>query len=250
MRQIVLDTETTGLDPQQGHRVIEIGCVEIENRKLTGNHYHCYLNPDRDIDEAAVEVHGITSQFLADKPRFKKVEQEFLEFVRGAELVIHNAPFDIGFLNAELQRVKSNVESMSEICSVLDTLQLAREKHPGQRNNLDALCKRYGVDNTQRDLHGALLDAEILADVYLVMTSGQSSLSLREEPSHDAGASQQIREIDPNRPPLAIRTATAEELALHEQRLAAIDSSSEDGCLWLQLDNDPDKSDTTATASD
>ncbi|MEQ8408051.1 MAG: DNA polymerase III subunit epsilon [Gammaproteobacteria bacterium] len=250
MRQIVLDTETTGLDPQQGHRVIEIGCVEIENRKLTGNHYHCYLNPDRDIDEAAVEVHGITSQFLADKPRFKKVEQEFLDFVKGAELVIHNAPFDIGFLNAELKRVNSKVESMGAICSVLDTLQLAREKHPGQRNNLDALCKRYGIDNTQRDLHGALLDAEILADVYLTMTSGQSSLSLREEPSHDSGANQQIREIDPNRPPLAIRTATAEELKLHEQRLAAIDSSSENGCLWLQLDNDSDNGDAAATAGD
>ena len=250
MRQVVLDTETTGLDPQQGHRVIEIGCVEIENRKLTGNHYHCYLNPDRDIDEAAVEVHGITSQFLADKPRFKKVEQEFLDFVRGAELVIHNAPFDIGFLNAELKRVKSGVDSMGAICSVLDTLQLAREKHPGQRNNLDALCKRYGVDNTQRDLHGALLDAEILADVYLVMTSGQSSLSLREEPNHDSGANQQIREIDPNRPALAIRAATADELALHEQRLAAIDASSEDGCLWLQLENESENSETAATASD
>ncbi len=237
MRQIVLDTETTGLDPQQGHRVIEIGCVEIENRRLTGKHFHCYLNPDRDIDEAAVEVHGITREFLADKPRFAKIEAEFMEFVSGAELVIHNAPFDIGFLNAELKRNKSSIKSMDVVCSVLDTLQLAREKHPGQRNNLDALCKRYGVDNTQRDLHGALLDAEILADVYLVMTSGQSSLSLREESSGDKNANRQVRHLDPNRPTLPVRVATAEELQLHAERLAAIDKSSEQGCLWLQLDS-------------
>ncbi|HBJ88683.1 MAG TPA: DNA polymerase III subunit epsilon, partial [Gammaproteobacteria bacterium] len=175
MRQVVLDTETTGLDPQQGHRVIEIGCVEIQNRRLTGRHFHQYLNPDREIDEAAIEVHGITTHFLADKPRFEQVEADFLEFVSGAELVIHNAPFDIGFLDYELKLSGSGQGKMANICAILDSLVLAREKHPGQRNNLDALCKRYGVDNTQRDLHGALLDAEILADVYLLMTSGQSS---------------------------------------------------------------------------
>lgn len=236
MRQIVLDTETTGLDPQQGHRVIEIGCVEIENRRLTGQHFHYYLNPDREIDEAAIEVHGLTRSFLADKPRFQQIENEFLQFVRGAELVIHNAPFDLGFLNAELGRTDSEIDTMESICSVLDTLQLAREKHPGQRNNLDALCKRYEVDNTQRDLHGALLDAEILADVYLVMTSGQSSLSLREDSDQQRKRQQGARLLDPNRPPLPVIAATEAELAAHRARLEAIDKESQEGCLWLELE--------------
>ena len=237
MRQIVLDTETTGLDPDQGHRVIEIGCVEIQNRRLTGNHFHYYLNPDRDIDEAAIEVHGLTREFLSDKPRFKQIEKEFLEFVRGAELVIHNAPFDIGFLDAELKRSKSEVTNMASVCGVLDSLVLAREKHPGQRNNLDALCKRYGVDNTQRDLHGALLDAEILADVYLVMTSGQSSLSLRADDDEDPAAQHAVRELDPNRPALPVIAATEEELAEHQARLEALAKSSARGCLWLELEH-------------
>lgn len=237
MRQVVLDTETTGLDPQQGHRVIEIGCVELQNRRLTGRHFHHYLNPDRDIDEAAIEVHGLTREFLADKPRFAQIEAEFIDFVRDAELVIHNAPFDIGFLNAELKRNKSSIENMESICAILDSLLLAREKHPGQRNNLDALCKRYGVDNTQRDLHGALLDAEILADVYLVMTSGQSSLSLREENDEQNGAVL-VRELDPNRPSLRIIRANDEELQAHQQRLQAIADSSEKGCLWLELEKE------------
>ena len=236
MRQIVLDTETTGLDPDQGHRVIEIGCVEIQNRRLTGNHFHYYLNPDRDIDEAAIEVHGLTREFLKDKPRFQQIEREFIEFVSGAELIIHNAPFDIGFLNAELKRCKSGVANMEAVCSVLDSLVLAREKHPGQRNNLDALCKRYGVDNTQRDLHGALLDAEILADVYLVMTSGQSSLSLRADDDDDMLAQHAVRELDPDRPQLEIIAASAEELAEHAIRLEALAKSSSQGCLWLTLE--------------
>lgn len=236
MRQIVLDTETTGLDPLQGHRVIEIGCVEINNRRLTGKHFHYYLNPDREVDEAAIEVHGLTSQFLADKPRFRQIETEFLEFVRDAELVIHNAPFDIGFLNAELKLTSSSVNDMDAVCTVLDTLQLAREKHPGQRNNLDALCKRYSVDNTQRELHGALLDAEILADVYLTMTSGQSSLSLRQDNTQENNRRKEARRLDPDRPPLTVLRATAEELAEHGKRLAEIDESSGDGCLWLQLE--------------
>jgi DNA polymerase-3 subunit epsilon len=235
MRQVVLDTETTGLDPQQGHRVIEIGCVEIQNRRLTGRHFHYYLNPDRDIDEAAIEVHGLTREFLADKPRFAQIEAEFIDFVRDAELVIHNAPFDVGFLDAELKRNNSSVQELASICSVLDSLLLAREKHPGQRNNLDALCKRYGVDNTQRELHGALLDAEILADVYLIMTSGQSSLSLKEE-SDEQGQGIQLRELDPNRPPLRIIKANDSELAAHQERLEEIARASGDSCLWLELE--------------
>lgn len=235
MRQIVLDTETTGLDPQQGHRVIEIGCVEIRNRRLTGNHYHCYLNPEREVDEAAIEVHGLTTDFLSDKPRFSQIEKEFLEFVAGAELVIHNAPFDIGFLDHELRLTQPKHAGMGSLCSVLDTLVLAREKHPGQRNNLDALCKRYGVDNTQRDLHGALLDAEILADVYLVMTSGQSSLSLREEPKAKSSGGRQRRQLDANRAPLRVIKACTEELASHELRLDELDKESEQGSLWRRL---------------
>ncbi|MFN3162597.1 MAG: DNA polymerase III subunit epsilon [Pseudohongiellaceae bacterium] len=236
MRQIVLDTETTGLDPKQGHRVIEIGCVEIQNRRLTGRHFHYYLNPDRDIDEAAIEVHGLTREFLADKPRFKQIAGEFLEFVSDAELVIHNAPFDIGFLDAELIHMHSSVERMADVCSVLDSLLLAREKHPGQRNSLDALCKRYGVDNTQRELHGALLDAEILADVYLIMTSGQSSLSLRDDDEDENAGRAVIRELDPDRAPLPIISASSDELAAHQARLQDIAQSSGDKCLWLELE--------------
>ena len=235
MRQVVLDTETTGLDPQQGHRVIEIGCVEIQNRRLTGRHFHQYLNPDREIDEAAIEVHGITSQFLADKPRFGQVEANFLEFVSGAELVIHNAPFDIGFLDHELKLSNSGQGKMANFCAILDSLLLARDKHPGQRNNLDALCKRYGVDNTQRDLHGALLDAEILADVYLLMTSGQSSLSLREEQEEQSVAARRDRKFDPNRPSLRIVAASADELESHEACLNEIDEASDSGSLWRRL---------------
>ena len=236
MRQIVLDTETTGLDPQQGHRIIEIGCVEIENRKLTGNHFQVYLNPDREIDEAAIEIHGLTSEFLADKPRFHQVEQEFIDFVNGAELIIHNAPFDIGFLDYELDQTKSSNQNLAQFCKVLDTLIFAREKHPGQRNSLDALCKRYEVDNTQRTLHGALLDTEILADVYLAMTSGQSSLSLKEEPARANDASRNIRKLDPNRPRIPVPGANAEELKQHQNRLEEIDKQSTDGCLWLKLE--------------
>ncbi len=236
MRQVVLDTETTGLDPQQGHRIIEIGCVEIQNRRLTGRHFHRYLNPDRDIDAGAIEVHGLTSDFLADKPRFAQIEAELLDFITGAELVIHNAPFDMGFLNAEMRQTSSALKSLDSVCTVLDTLLLAREKHPGQRNNLDALCKRYGVDNTQRTLHGALLDAEILADVYLLMTSGQSSLSLKEEVLDVAARNNRKRRFDPNRPPLTVIKATEQELSEHRERLLEIDKKSGEGCLWLNLE--------------
>ena len=175
IRQIILDTETTGIGPEQGHRVIEIGCVELIDRKLTGKHYHVYLNPQRAVDEGAFRVHGISSEFLQDKPLFADIVSDFLQFVGGAELIIHNAPFDVGFLNSELKQVKWK-KKLEEYCDIFDTLVLAREKHPGQRNSLDALCKRYDIDNSNRQLHGALLDAEILAFVYLAMTGGQTSL--------------------------------------------------------------------------
>ncbi len=236
MRQVVLDTETTGLDPSQGHRVIEIGCVEIDNRKLTGRHYHCYLNPGREIDAAAIEVHGLTSQFLRDKPRFHQIEEEFLAFIDGSELVIHNAPFDIGFLDHELRATKTDATAISSFCGVLDSLLLAREKHPGQRNSLDALCKRYGVDNTQRQLHGALLDAEILADVYLVMTSGQSSLLLSEDESEGSNRRRRNKKHNVQREKIAVIKAGDDELAAHEQRLQDLAESSDEGCLWLQLE--------------
>ncbi len=178
MRQIILDTETTGLEVTQGHRIIEVGCVELINRKLTGNHYHQYINPQREIDQGAIEVHGITLQSLHDKPYFSGIASELLDYIDGAELIIHNAPFDLGFLNVEFKLLDQNFTNIESKCQIIDTLQLARHRHPGQRNSLDALCERYDVDNSQRDLHGALLDAEILADVYLIMTGGQTSLRL------------------------------------------------------------------------
>ena len=239
MRQIVLDTETTGLDPRQGHRIIEIGCVEIEHRRPTGNHFQVFLNPDREIDEAAIEVHGLTTDFLSDKPRFEQIEQEFINFINGAELIIHNAPFDVGFLDFELDRTKSGNQNLAQFCDVLDTLVLAREKHPGQRNSLDALCKRYEVNNAHRTLHGALLDAEILADVYLAMTSGQSSLSLKEESTGVANGNFKKRQVDPNRQRIPVLNASSDELRHHQDRLKEIEKQSPDGCLWLQLEAEP-----------
>jgi DNA polymerase-3 subunit epsilon len=181
MRQIVLDTETTGLEVSLGHRVIEIGCIELVDRRVTGNHWHHYFNPEREIDAGAYEVHGISNDFLQDKPRFLELADEFYDYVKGAELVIHNAAFDVGFLNHEMKLLQASYEPLGGVCSILDTLLLARQKHPGQKNNLDALCKRYDIDNSQRSLHGALLDARILADVYLAMTGGQTSLGLDAE---------------------------------------------------------------------
>lgn len=182
MRQIVLDTETTGIGPEFGHRIIEIGCVELVDRKLTGNHFHVYLNPLRDVEEGAFKVHGISTEFLQDKPFFGDVVQELLQFIDGTEVIIHNAPFDVGFLNAELKHAKWP-KPLQGYCNIFDTLVLARKKHPGQRNNLDALCKRYDVNNANRQLHGALLDAEILAFVYLAMTGGQSNLFVDDDVS-------------------------------------------------------------------
>lgn len=193
MRQIVLDTETTGLEVSQGHRIIEIGCIELINRRVTGNHWHYYVNPDREIDSGAFEVHGISSDFLQDKHRFAELAEEFLEYVAGAELVIHNAAFDVGFLDNELTLLETPAAPLRESCTVLDTLQLARQKHPGQKNNLDALCKRYDIDNSNRSLHGALLDARILADVYLAMTGGQTSLGL--DAGQDSGTQHQQVEV-------------------------------------------------------
>ncbi len=234
-RQIVLDTETTGLDPAQGHRIIEIGCVELLNRRLTGQHFHVYLQPDRQIDVAAQGVHGISSEFLADKPRFADVAAEFLEFVKGSELIIHNAPFDIGFLDQELRRWGQVQAGMLDLCGVLDTLQLARQLHPGQRNALDALCKRYNVDNTQRTLHGALLDAEILADVYLAMTGGQVALTLETSFTPNQGIKGGNR-LSAKRPPLAVIRATPDELAAHAQYLEKLDKSSDGNCVWKRLE--------------
>jgi len=237
MRQIVLDTETTGLETSQGHRIIEIGCVELMNRRLTGRHYHQYINPQREVDAGAFAVHGISNAMLADKPVFARIVDEFLQFIGDAELIIHNAAFDIGFINHELNLLRPGFGCISQRCHVIDTLLMARAKHPGQKNNLDALCKRYGVDNSQRELHGALLDAEILADVYLLMTGGQTALLLGGNQSKNEGdgsMADEIRRISPNRRPLPVIMPGAEELVLHEQKLAMIAAASGNNCVWLR----------------
>lgn len=200
-RQVVLDTETTGLEVSQGHRIIEIGCVELIDRRVTGSHWHYYINPDREVESGAFDVHGISSEFLKDKPRFAELAEEFHHYVAGAELVIHNAPFDIGFLNQELSMLEAPMAPLQESCSILDTLVLARQKHPGQKNNLDALCRRYDIDNSNRSLHGALLDARILADVYLLMTGGQTSLGLDAEQDASTNLEQlEAASIEPGLP--------------------------------------------------
>ncbi|WP_296052794.1 DNA polymerase III subunit epsilon [uncultured Alteromonas sp.] len=230
MRQIVLDTETTGINPREGHRIIEIGCVEVINRRLTGNHFHVYINPKREIEQEAIEVHGITNEFLADKPVFADVASEFIEFIRGGQLVIHNAPFDVGFMDHEfaMHGPTASVKT-KEICGVLDTLVLARDMHPGQKNNLDALCKRYGIDNSHRELHGALLDAEILADVYLMMTGGQTDLNLSGNNQANNRGAEVIRRIPRNGNKLKVIQATADELTQHEARLDLVQNP-----IWRQ----------------
>ncbi|MEO5343037.1 MAG: DNA polymerase III subunit epsilon [Gammaproteobacteria bacterium SHHR-1] len=225
-RQIVLDTETTGLEPSEGHRIIEIGCVEMINRRLTGNNFHQYLQPDREIDAGAIEVHGISNEFLADKPRFAEVAASLLDYLRGAELIIHNAAFDVGFLNHELAQLGADQGRVEDHCQVTDSLVLARKKHPGQRNSLDALCKRYEVNNSHRDLHGALLDAEILAQVYLAMTGGQKSLQLQQEDSEGEQQSTRIRRLPSQRPPLPVIPPSAEELQLHQRQVQALAEST------------------------
>ncbi len=234
MRQIVLDTETTGLEPELGHRIIEVGCIEMVNRRRTGRVFHRYLCPDREIDAGALQVHGITAEFLRDQPRFADVAAEWLEFVRGAELVIHNAPFDVAFLDAELARLSEAPGAVGDFCQVLDTLALARRLHPGQRNGLDALCKRYSVDNSQRDLHGALLDADLLLEVYLAMTGGQGALTL--EDAADAAATVESRRAARPRGHLVVLRASDAEVAAHERRLSAIDKASGGRTLWRELD--------------
>ncbi|WP_139555876.1 DNA polymerase III subunit epsilon [Methylotetracoccus oryzae] len=235
MRQIVLDTETTGLFPEEGHRIIEIGCVELIDRMLTGQRFHVYLNPQRQVDSGAAEVHGLTNEFLADKPLFPDIVGDFLAFIAGAELIIHNAPFDVGFIDHELRLANAEAfNPLRDYCAITDTLALAKKKHPGQRNSLDALCKRYQVDNSHRDLHGALLDAEILAQVYLLMTGGQIALGLDEDVAVNADVSAAAGAQRRSGFGRALRVAycnDAEAIA-HEARLDALDKASGGVCLW------------------
>ena len=236
MRQIVLDTETTGLEPAAGHRVIEIGCVELVNRKPTQNRFHRYINPEREVDRGALEVHGIENEFLATQPKFAEIAAELIEFVSGAELVIHNADFDIEFLNHELRRLPGMPREIRSCCGVLDTLALARQMHPGQRNTLDALAKRYSVDNSKRELHGALLDAQILADVYLAMTGGQVSLSLDSEPALTAAEHPVELRLDRRGLVLQVLQATPEEERAHEAMLALMAKKGQP--IWRELEQE------------
>ena len=231
MRQIVLDTETTGLEPELGHRIIELAGVELVNRRLTGNNFHRYFNPERDSEAGALDVHGLTGEFLADKPKFRDTVKEFLDYVGGAELVIHNSAFDVAFLNREL--ALAEMKPITEYCpGVVDTLRMARDLHPGKRNGLDALCERYRVDNSARTLHGALLDAQLLAEVYLAMTRGQESLAMEVEstPAIVAAAEVAAGKLD-----LIVVRATEDELAAHAQQLEAIDKASGGACVWKKL---------------
>lgn len=228
-RQIVLDTETTGLSPNNGDRVIEIGCVELINRKLTGNNFHEYLNPDKEISEGAYRVHGISNKFLEDKPRFAQISDKLISYLEGAELIIHNASFDVGFLNYEFSLIDSPWEDLEQFCQVTDTLMMARKKHPGQKNNLDALCKRYHIDNTHRDLHGALLDSEILAEVYLAMTGGQTAMTFETKKKQSTKSSVKLEKVD-----LPVIKASREELSKHEAYLDSLGES----CLWRSMSAD------------
>lgn len=237
MRQIILDTETTGLEPEQGHRIIEIGCVELVNRRKTGRTFHRYLRPDREVDWGALQVHGITNEFLAQQPRFADIAEELIEFISGGELIIHNAAFDVAFLDAEFKRLPGPLLSVRKLCTVTDTLPLARQMHPGQRNSLDALCKRYGIDNSHRELHGALLDAQILCDVYLAMTGGQTALILGEDSETSLHSTVEpvaaaVRTVGA----LRVVRATEEELNAHERVLTLIDKASGGKTLWRRVE--------------
>ncbi len=238
MRQIILDTETTGLEHKQGHKIIEIGCVEMINRRKTDNNYHQYINPEREIDDGAIEVHGITNEALADKPKFRDIAQEFIDYIRGAELVIHNAPFDVGFINAELSAMGRQWGQVEDYCTVVDTLTKAREMHPGQKNSLDALCKRYEVDNSQRDLHGALLDARILLDVYLAMTGGQAKLMLDAEQEQTKTSDSIVPLFKGERPKLKVIKPNDEEKEAHQKRMELVEKEFGSEPIWYQLELD------------
>ncbi len=237
LRQVVLDTETTGMNFDSGphylnHNIIEIGCVELINRRLTGRHYHVYIKPDRQIDAEAIRVHGITDAFLRDKPSFAQIAPEFIEFIKGAEVIAHNAPFDIGFMDYEFDKLKTGIGKTEGFCQITDTLQMAKELFPGKRNNLDVLCDRYGIDNSHRTLHGALLDAEILADVYLLMTGGQTALNLNQESDNQDSQNQQgIMRLSSQRSALKVVTANQDEQQAHQDRLQLI--AKKGPCLWL-----------------
>lgn len=236
MRQIILDTETTGLEPEAGHRVIEIGCYELEKRRPTGRTFHEYLNPGRAVDPDAMAVHGLSDEFLADKPRFADVAQSFIEFIKDAEIIIHNAPFDVGFLDHELARLGEAWGCLNDHCRVVDSLALARQRHPGQRNSLDALCKRYAIDNSARALHGALLDAEILAEVYLAMTGGQATLHLGVADAAGAMTREEsARPVSSDRAPLPVVEPSAEEMDAHEAWLLRLDEAHGGPCVWRGL---------------
>ncbi|MBP7178391.1 MAG: DNA polymerase III subunit epsilon [Moraxellaceae bacterium] len=238
MRQVILDTETTGIDPSQGHRLIEIGCVELVNRRLTGKTYHCFLNPQREVEEEAMAIHGLSNEFLADKPLFVSVVDEFLAFVRGAELIIHNAPFDVGFINHEFALLNRDLGVITDYCTVLDTLVMAKSRHPGQRNSLDALARRYGADQRDRTYHGALLDSEILADVYLAMTGGQVGLALGGDEFSSSGERLITgpRRLPADRRPLLVIRASEQEMQRHQVKLVTLDKAAGGASLWRRLD--------------
>lgn len=238
MRQIILDTETTGLEPKQGHRIIEIGCIELINRRKTERNFHQYLNPERDIEDGAFNIHGLSNEFLSDKSRFADIAQEFIDFIRDGELIIHNAPFDVGFINAELKLLGKKWGKIEDYCTVFDTLLLAREKHPGQKNNLDALCKRYEVDNSQRDLHGALLDAQILLDVYLKMTGGQTDLTFHSVATSHGVKGKSEQYINNKHKKLVVIEPTENELAEHRMLLESIKDKNKGKCIWIETELD------------
>ena len=233
MRQVVLDTETTGLEPEKGHRVVEVGAVEIVDRQITGARIQFYIDPEREIDDAAYDVHGLDRAVLTGKPKFREIADEFLDFVAKAELIMHNAPFDISFIDYELSLLKGERPRLADLCTVVDSLALARRKHPGQKNGLDALCRRYQVDHSKRELHGALLDAEILADVYLAMTGGQTTLfGASDEAAMDVAGDHEPIRLSADRPAVSVLTATPQELVAHEAYLDALDSAAENGAVW------------------
>ncbi|MDB5838589.1 MAG: dnaQ [Herminiimonas sp.] len=245
MRQIVLDTETTGLNPRSGDRIIEVGCVELINRRLTGNNFHSYINPERDSEEGALAVHGLTTEFLSDKPKFAEIADELRDYISGAEVIIHNAPFDIGFLDAEFRRL-SVPPFMQHVAGVIDTLVQAKGMYPGKRNSLDALCDRYGISNSHRALHGALLDAELLAEVYLAMTRGQNSLTIDladDQTAQDDGGLAGVALAE-----IIVLAASADELNEHENLMKSLDKEAKGSCLWRKLEQEAARDDSQAPA--